>query len=101
MTRAPDLAFEALERVTHANRMMERGKLNTALAAIRYAWENEGGLPEDLPREIELRADAYRVMWPMLTLTPTALATHWYRVVAQRETKTQQQKAIDELRKGE
>lgn len=98
MSRAPDLAFEALERVTHANRMMERGKLNTALAAIRYAWENEGGLPEDLPREIELRADAYRVMWPTMALTPTALSVHWHRVMAQKETKSPQQQAIEELR---
>lgn len=95
MIRQPDPAFEALERVTRANREMERGKLNKALKAIRFAWQQEGGLPEDLPWEIELRADAYRRKWPGLTLTPTALATHWFRVVEQ----TPQQQALDELRK--
>lgn len=99
MSRQPDLAWEALVRVTNANEEMERGRLNTALRAIKIAWEKEGGLLEDLPREIELRADSYHAMWPMLTLTPTALATHWYRVVAQRQDKTPQQRAIDELRK--
>jgi hypothetical protein len=96
VTREPDLAFEALERVTHANRAMERGKLNTALKAIKDAWHREGGLPEDLPWEIELRADAYRKKWPGITLTPTALATHWFRVVAEQ---TGQQQALDELRR--
>lgn len=78
---------------------MERGKLNAALKAIREAWELEGGLPEDLPREIELRAKAYETMWPMLTLTPTALARHWYRVVAKK--RTPQQQALDDLRNEE
>lgn len=95
MTRQPDLAFEALERVTSANRVMERGKLNKALAAIRYAWEKEGGLLDDLPWEIELRADAYRRKWPGLTLTPTALATHWFRVME----RSPQEQAFDDLRK--
>jgi hypothetical protein len=97
-TKQPDLAFEALERVTSANRHMERGRLNTALRAIRSAWKEEGGLEDDLPREIELRADAYHDMWPMLTITPTALATHWYRVMKQAQAKTPQQRAVDQLR---
>jgi hypothetical protein len=96
VARQPDLAFEALERVTHSNRMMERGKLNTALKAIRYAWAQEGGLPEDLPWEIELRAEAYHRKWPGLTLTPTALATHWFRVVAEQSG---HQQALNELRR--
>jgi hypothetical protein len=97
--RPKDLAWEALVRVTNANEEMERGRLNTALRAIRVAWEKEGGLPDGLPAEIELRADAYRNKWPSLTLTPTALATHWFRVVAERQIKSPQQQAIDELRK--
>jgi len=100
MTRAPDLAFEALEKATDANRMMERGKLNTALAAIRYAWEQEGGLPEDLPDEIPLRAQAYREMWPEMALTPTALAVHWKRVMAQR-TPAKGKTLIDQMRREE
>lgn len=86
-------------RVTNAVVEMERGRLNTALKAIRVAWEREGGLSEDLPNEIEIRAEAYRMKWPSLTLTPTALATHWYRVVAERTQKTAQEKALEELRK--
>lgn len=100
MARKPDLAFEALVRVTHENIAMGRGKLNTALAAIRVAWGEEGGLEEGLPREIELRAQAYREMWPGITLTPTALAVHWKRVMAQREQpKKESKRALDELRK--
>ena len=97
MPREPDLAFEALVEVTHSVVEMERGQLNVALKAIRGAWEREGGLPEDLPKEIAVRADAYRSMWPTLTLTPTALARHWHRVIAQK--RTPQQRAIDELRR--
>lgn len=97
--RPKDLAWEALVRVTHANEEMERGRLNTALRAIKVAWEREGGLPEDLPAEIERRADAYHALWPMLTLTPTALAVHWHRVMAERARKSPQDQAIDELRK--
>jgi hypothetical protein len=102
VSRPPDLAFEALVRVTHANEHMERGRLNAALKGIRACWQDEGGLPEDLPQEIERRADAYQAKWPTLTLTPMALATHWVRVVAQRPgvTKSPAQEALDRL-KGE
>lgn len=97
--RERDLPWETLVRVTHANEAIERGRLNTALKAIKIAWEKEGGLLEDLPVEIERRADAYHTMWPMLTLTPTALAVHWYRVVADRTRKSPTDQAFDELRK--
>jgi len=82
---------------------MERGRLNTALAAIKIAWQREGGLPEDLAAEIPRRAAAYHFVWPEMTITPTALATHWSRVAAESarklEAMTPQQQAIDELRK--
>lgn len=95
-----DLAWEALVKVTSANEAMERGRLNTALKAIRIAWESEGGLPEDLHHEIPRRAQAYHEMWPKMALTPTALAVHWKRVVAQRETMPKGSKSlIDEMRK--
>jgi hypothetical protein len=99
MTRKRDLAFEALSRVTHANEAIERGKLNRALAAIRVAWHEEGGLEEDLPTEIERRARAYQEMWPGITLSPIPLASHWKRVVAQAKPKTPQQKALEDLRR--
>jgi len=99
MPRKPDLAFEKLAEVTHSNIEMERGRLNTAIKAIRIAWGREGGLEEDLPREIELRAKAYGEFMPGMALTPTALAVHWHRVMAQRTTKTAQQQALEDLRK--
>jgi hypothetical protein len=99
MSREPDEAWEALVRVTNANPEMERGRLNIALKAIRICWEREGGLPAGLPAEIELRAEAYRNKWPSLTLTPTALATHWFRVVAERPGGSKQEQAIERLRR--
>lgn len=100
MPRKRDLAWEALVEVTSANEAMERGRLNTSLKAIRVAWESEGGLPEDLHLEIPRRAQAYRAMWPQMALTPTALAVHWKRVVAQREIIPKGSKSlIDEMRK--
>lgn len=99
-SRPPDPAWDTLVQVTLANPDMERGKLNTALKAIKAAWQREGGLPDDLPREIELRADAYHAVWPMLTLTPTALATHWHRVMAKPASeRSKQQAALDELKR--
>lgn len=100
MPRERDLAWEALVEVTSANEAMERGRLNTALKAIRVAWQSEGGAPEDLHEEIPRRAVAYRKMWPKMALTPTALATHWKRVMAQRETYSEGSKEIiEQMRK--
>lgn len=97
--RERDLAWEALVRETHANPAMGRGMINAALKAIRAAWELEGGLPDDLHEEIVRRADAYRIMWPTMSLTPTALAVHWHRVIAQRApARTPQQQAFDAAR---
>ena len=98
--RQRDLAFETLVSVTKSNVAMERGKLNAALAAIKEAWHNEGGMPADLPREIELRAQAYRRVMPKMMLTSTSLASHWHRVMDGESTKSAQQQIIDEL-KGE
>lgn len=81
--RERDLAWEALVETTNANEAMERGRLNTSLRAIKLAWESEGGRPEDLHEEIPRRGAAYRVMWPRMALTPTALAVHWKRVIVQ------------------
>jgi hypothetical protein len=100
MPRKSDLAWEALVEVTNANEEAERGRLNTALRAIKIAWENEGGDPGDLHEEIPRRAAAYREMWPAMALTPTALAVHWHRVMAQREIIPKRVRSIiEELRK--
>ena len=97
--RERDLAWEALVKVTNANETIERGRLNTALKAIRIAWEEEGGRPEDLHEEIPLRANAYREIWPRMSLTPTALAVHWKRVAAERSLRKGTKGIIDEMRK--
>lgn len=100
MARKRDLDWEALVEVTSANEAIERGRLNTALKAIRVAWESEGGLPEDLYLEIPRRAQAYHEMWPNMALTPTALAVHWKRVVAQRDIIPKGSKSlIEEMRR--
>ena len=103
MPKARDPDFEALEQATHANREIERGRLNTALKAIKVAWQKEGGRPEDLAEEIPRRAEAYHRLWPEMALTPTALAVHWSRVTAENariaKAKTPQAQAMDELRK--
>ena len=83
--------------MTNANEAMERGRLNTSLKAIKIAWHEEGGTPDDLHEEIPRRAEAYRKMWPSMALTPTALAVHWKRVIAQAPKGTKGM--IDELRR--
>ncbi len=94
-----DLSWEALVAETHANPAMERGKLNAALKGIRAAAFSEGLHEDSLPEEIRLRAQAYRERWPQLTLTPNALAVHWFRVIAPTvEAKSPQQVIIDNLR---
>lgn len=101
MSQRPiDKDWEALVRVTHANEAMERGRLNTALKAIKSAWAEEGGIPADLHEEIPRRAQAYHEMWPQMTLTPTALAVHWKRVVAQRAPQ-KGKSVIDQMRREE
>lgn len=97
--RERDLAWESLVKVTNANEAAERGRLNTALRAIRLAWEDEGGRPEDLHKEIPLRAESYRALWPRMSLTPTALAVHWKRVAAERSLRRGTKGIIDDMRK--
>lgn len=99
--RQRDLAWEALVRETAANPAMERGALNVALKAIREAAYSEGLMEDGLPEEIRLRAIAYRETFPGITLTPTALAKHWFRVMVKDETagRSPQQRALDELRR--
>ena len=83
--RARDLAWEALVRETAANPAVERGQLNVALKGIREAAYSEGLTEEGIPEEIRLRAAAYRQTFAGLTLTPMALAKHWFRVMVQPE----------------
>jgi hypothetical protein len=76
-----DLAWEALVKETAANPAIERGQLNVALKAIREAAYSEGLTEDGVPEEIRLRCQAYRDTFPGITLTPLALAKHWFRVM--------------------
>lgn len=99
MSRERDVAWETLVRETHANPAMERGALNTALKAIREACFMDGLHPDGVAEEIVLRAAAYRQTFPGLTLTPTALAKHWNRVMFRQETPgTPEEQALNRLR---
>lgn len=80
MQRQPDHAWDALVNVTGANPEFERGRIAIALKAIRAA-SADSIAAEELPLEIERRAKLYHQAWPTMTLTPTALARHWNRVV--------------------
>lgn len=100
MAREPDHAWEALVRETHANPAMERGALNVALKAIREACFMDGLHPDGIAEEIKLRAAAYRQTFPGLTLTPTALAKHWRRVLAnQTPSLSAEEMALDRMRR--
>lgn len=94
--RKNDEAWDVLVEVTQANPAMEKGKLGVALRAIREACLRDGIHADSIPAEIRLRAAAYHVTFPGLTITPTALATHWFRVLASKPM-TQAQ-LIDELK---
>lgn len=95
--RERDLAWETLVRETAANPAIERGALNTALKAIREAALTEGLTEEGIPEEIRLRANAYRDTFPGLTLTPIALAKHWFRVMVKPDTRTLEQRTLEGL----
>lgn len=98
--RRIDLAWESLVRETAANPAMERGPLNVALRAIREAAFSEGLTEEGIPEEIVLRCAAYRRTFPNLTLTPTALAKHWFRVmVEQQAEQSDKQRQLDQMRR--
>jgi len=92
-----DHCWETLIQVTGANPYVNRGKLNTALRGIRLACADEGIAKEQIPGEIERRAAAYRKMFAGLTLTPMALATHWFRVVGADKLSVEEQ-ALARLR---
>lgn len=101
MTRKTDLCWEALVRETAANPAMERGQLNLALRAIREAAFSEGLVDDEtLAAEIPLRAQAYRDKMPQCSLTPTALAKHWFRVMVKPAVATvgAQQQAFQQAR---
>lgn len=75
--RKPDPLFDALVdacRIDPAELTRPaRGALNAALRDLRAV--------DATPDEIHQRAEAYRRMWPTVTLTPTALARHWAECV--------------------
>jgi hypothetical protein len=84
MARATDHGFDALVEVTGANVSAERGALNAALKSIKDALggEVEGELLGQVIRDM---AGRYRRLWPDMTLTATALAKHWNRILKEEE----------------
>lgn len=82
MARQPDLSWEALVGECNASIPAERGRCNAALRLIRQAMGDVGD--ENVAQEIRNRARRYRLTWPDIPLTPTALAKHWERVVSER-----------------
>ncbi len=72
--REPDLIFETLAEATgydwHHLTPASRGELNQATKALREAGDAT-------PDEIRYRAEAYRLTYPSVAFTPSALAKHW------------------------
>jgi hypothetical protein len=98
-SRPIDPCWEALVRETAENPHMARGKLNVALKAIREACFSEGLIDaEACATEIGLRARAYRERFPACALTPTALATHWFRVMVKPVNGSSQDTALEQAR---
>jgi len=96
-------AWDALVRETKANPHFSSGRIASALKAIRSACVADGIPEEDWPKEIEARAAMYREMWPTMPLTPTSLASNWYRVLTVGEKKARLdalQATIDKYTKG-
>jgi len=81
--RSQDPCWEALIRATGAHPTAERVLLNVGLKAIRAACLDEGIPFENIPSEIERRAEAYRKVFPSCAITPMALAKHWCRVLGE------------------
>jgi hypothetical protein len=97
--RPLDPVWEALIEETQAVPEMERGALNTARRAILAVCQREGIHPDDVPKEIRIRAQAYRdhPTFSRCALSPTALAKNWCRVVGP-TAQTSEQQAFAALR---
>lgn len=81
MARERDYSYEALAEVTASDPSVARGQLNAALKAIR---DQEPEVDDYLLScEIHERAQMYRAVFSNAALTPTALAKHWQRVLAE------------------
>lgn len=83
-----DYAFEALAEVTSTDWNAGRGELNAALKSIR---EQTPEITDGYILHVEIhdRAKAYRQMFgDGITLTPSALAKHWKRVIEARPKPT-------------
>lgn len=102
--RSQDPCWEALIRATNAHPTMERDLLNVGLKGIRASCLDEGIPFENIPAEIELRAAAYRKVFPNCTITPVALAKHWRRVVAEAARRaagvTVEEQALNRMREA-
>ena len=76
--RAPDALFESVAEVCGLDwknlTKMERGRLNVSVSSLREI--------NATPAQVRERARAYRKLWSLISLTPTALAANWGQCVA-------------------
>ena len=100
MSRERNLSWDALVAVTGANEDFSDGRIAAALKGIRAAAQKEGFVDdESVAEEIPRRAQAYRECFPSCALTPTALASHWMRVMVQPMNRlSAQQQAFQQAR---
>lgn len=84
MDRPRNLPWDALVEVTGATPEFSDGRIAAALKGIRAAASNDGIEGDELlASEIRVRAEAYRRCFPSCSLTPTALASNWRRVMTE------------------
>ena len=100
MGRQRNLSWDALVEATGANEAFSDGRIAAALKGIRAAAQKEGFVDdEEVALEIPRRAKAYQECFPSCALTPTALATHWMRVIVQPMNRmSAQQQAFQQAR---
>lgn len=102
MSRPRNLSWDALVEVTGANPDFSDGRIAAALKGIRAAALREGLVEdEQVALEIRRRAAKYQECFPLCSLTPTALASHWIRVMVQPSPQaplTKQQIAFQQAR---
>lgn len=99
MTRQRNVCWDALVEVTGANEDFSDGRIAAALKGIRAAAIKEGFVDDaSIAEEIPRRARAYRECFPSCSLTPTALAAHWRRVMVEPARVSPQQQALQQAR---
>jgi hypothetical protein len=103
-----NLPWDALVKATLADEVAESGRIARALKTIRAIVVRDSSEqtftdPRNgewwIARQIMARAGLYRRRWPNMELTPTALATHWSRVVTEEPGRSLED-ALDAAQRG-